>query len=462
MASIPVDHFVARAGPSATVRRRCVSCDSDVVIKALFVLLVPALVVAQSAPSTASAEPLKIDLKTALERARAWSLTWQTAALDAALAREDRAQAKAAMLPALSYFNQYIYTQGNGTPSGIFVANDGVHVYNSWGNLHEDLSPGKRADYKRALAAEAAAGAKQQVAARGLANTVVQNYYGLITATRRLSSARQSLSEAEQFVDITRKQESGGEAAHADVIKAELQAEQRRRDVQDAELNLEKARLALSVLLFPDIEQRFDVVDDLDAPVPLMTQDEFRTAALGHSPDVRAAEAAVAQEKWGVASARSGYLPSLSMDYWYGIDANQFATEDMEGRNRLGSSAQGSLNIPVWNWGATRSKVRQAELKQHQAELELAVARRQLAADVANTWKEADAARAQAESLRHSVELSRESLKLTLERYQAGEATALEVVDAQSTLVQARNAYDDGLVRFRVAVAGVQTMAGTL
>jgi len=417
---------------------------------------------AQDTPPAAPAEPLRIDLKSVLERAKAWSLGWQTAATDAALAREDRVQARASLLPALSYFNQYIYTQGNGTPSGVFVANDGVHVYNSWGDVHEDLSPGKRADYKRALAAEAAARAKQQVAARGLASTVVQNYYGLITATRRLASARQSLTEAEQFADITRKQETGGEAAHADVIKAELQVEQRRRDVQDAELNLEKARLALSVLLFPDIDQKFDVVDDLDTAVPLMAQDEFRTAALGHSPDVRAAEAMVAQEKWGAASARSGYLPSLSMDYWYGIDANQFATEDPEGHNRLGSSAQASLNIPVWNWGATRSKVRQAELKQHQAELELEVARRQLAADVSTIWKEADAARAQADSLRHSVELSRESLKLTLERYEAGEASALEVVDAQSTLVQARNAYDDGLVRYRVAVAGVQTMAGTL
>ena len=437
-----------------------VSCESDVVIKALFVLLLPALTVAQSAPPMASAEPLKIDLKNALDRARAWSLTWQTAAMDAALAREDRAQAKAAMLPALSYFNQYIYTQGNGTPSGVFVANDGVHVYNSWGNVHEELSPGKRADYKRALAAEAAARAKQQVAARGLAATVVQNYYGLITATRRLASARQSLTEAEQFADTTRKQETGGEAAHADVIKAELQAEQRRRDVQDAELNLEKARLALGVLLFPDIEQRFEVTDDLDVAVPLLTLDEYRAAAMSHSPDVRAAEAAVAQEKWGVASARSGYLPSLSMDYWYGIDANQFATEDPEGRNRLGSSAQASLNIPVWNWGATRSRVRQAELKQQQAELELAVARRQLAADVANTWREADAARAQADSLRRSVELSRESLKLTLERYRAGEATALEVVDAQSTLVQARNAYDDGLSRYRLAIANLQSLTG--
>ena len=405
---------------------------------------------------------MRLDLRSALERARAWNQGWQAAVIGTALAHEDRAQAKSALYPTLNYFNQYIYTQGNGTPSGVFVANDGVHIYNSWGDVHEELSAGKRADYKRALAAEAAARAKQEVAARGLAVTVVQNYYGVLTAARRVSGARESLAEAEHFLDITRKQESGGEVAHADVVKADLQAEQRRRELQDAEANLTKARLALGVMLFPDIDQPFELVDDLDTPSPPIALDEFRRQALARSPDVRAAEATVAQEKWGVSAARSGLFPTLSMDYFYGIDANQVAVYDREGNRRLGSSAQGSLTIPVWDWGAARSRVRQAQLKRQQAELELNVARRQLLADIDNAWLEANTARTQADSLRRSVELSRESLHLTLERYQAGEATALEVADAQSTLVQARNAYDDGMVRYRVAVAGLQTMAGTL
>ncbi len=60
------------------------------------------------------------------------------------------------------------------------------------------------------------------------------------------------------------------------------------------------------------------------------------------------------------------------------------------------------------------------------------------------------------------MDLASESLRLTLLRYQAGEATALEVVDAQTTLNQARNAYDDGLARYRVAIAQLQTLTGTL
>ena len=51
-------------------------------------------------------------------------------------------------------------------------------------------------------------------------------------------------------------------------------------------------------------------------------------------------------------------------------------------------------------------------------------------------------------------------MRLTTLRYQAGEATVLEVVDAQNTLTQARNAHDDGQARFRIAVANLQTLTG--
>jgi outer membrane protein TolC len=47
-------------------------------------------------------------------------------------------------------------------------------------------------------------------------------------------------------------------------------------------------------------------------------------------------------------------------------------------------------------------------------------------------------------------------------RYQAGESTVLEVVDAQNTLTQARNAFNDGQVRFRVSLANLQTLTGSL
>jgi outer membrane protein TolC len=114
----------------------------------------------------------------------------------------------------------------------------------------------------------------------------------------------------------------------------------------------------------------------------------------------------------------------------------------------------------VWTWGANRSRLRSAELHLQQAKVDLSFTQRQLLANLDSFYREAEVAGAQLPSLARSRDLAVESLKLTLLRYTAGEATVLEVVDAQSTLAQARNAHDDGLVRYRVALAELQTLTG--
>jgi outer membrane protein TolC len=404
-----------------------------------------------------------LTLQTALAQARANSQVLVAAQTAAQLATEDRVQARAALLPSLSGLAQYIYTQPNGTASGIFVANDGPNIYNVWGTVHGEIfSPGKWADYRSAGAAEAVARARADVATRGLVATIVLDYYTLVASVRKAAGAQQGLTEAQQFLDITGRLERGGEVAHSDVVKAQIQFAQRQRDAQDAELAAAKARLALAVLIFPDYRDTFAVVDDLQEVAPLLPLEDFSKKAADSSPDLKAAQAAVQRESFGVWSAKSGYLPTLSFDYFYGINANQFAIHNPEGQNLLGSAAQAQLTVPLWNWGATQSKVKQAQLRMQQARVELTLAQRTLLANVSTFYAEAQIAKSQVDSLRTSLDLATESLRLTLLRYQAGEVTVLEVVDAQTTLIQARNAYDDGLVRYRVALAALQTLTGSL
>ena len=94
------------------------------------------------------------------------------------------------------------------------------------------------------------------------------------------------------------------------------------------------------------------------------------------------------------------------------------------------------------------------------AKVELSFAQRKMVADLRTLYQESQTARAELESLRSSADLAAESLRLTTLRYQAGEATALEVVDAQNTLTASQNALGDGQVRFRVAIANLQTLSG--
>ncbi|HEY7303761.1 MAG TPA: TolC family protein [Bryobacteraceae bacterium] len=442
-----------------------------------FPILASAVCVSLTA-QTGAAPPPTIDLQEALARARKYGAQIESANIAAQLAREDRVQARAGALPSLEAINQFIYTEGNGTPSGVFIANDGVHVYNEQAHLHQELlSAVRHGEIRLAAAGEAVARAKADVAARGLTATVIQDYYGIANAERKFKNAQTSLQEAQRFFDITQKQERGGEAAHADVIKAQLQVQQRQRDVEDSQLAVVKAKNALAVLIFPSLPSSYEIVDDMSQLPTLQTFAEASTQATAANPDLQAAQATITQAKAGASVARYGYLPSFGLDFWYGINANQFAAQTnyptyatgrstfpptvVPFRQNLGYSAAATLNVPVWNWGAIHSKVKQASLRERQAELDLSVTQKQVQAELSSFYHEAQTALSQIPSLRSSSELSAEGLRLTVLRYEAGEATALEVVDAQATASLARNAYDDGLLRYRAAMANLQTLTGT-
>src|SRR5580700_3097850 len=266
-----------------------------------------------------------ISLQDAIERAKKYGGQIQRANFAAVQAREDRAQARANTLPSVNAFNQFIYTEGNGTPSGVFVANDGVHIYNEQAVVHEDLlTLVRHGEIRRAMAAEAIAKAKIEVAARGLSATVIQNYYAIVAAQRKFGNSQTSLKEAERFFDVTQKQEKGGEVAHADVIKAQIDLQQRQRDLKEAALAIDKAKIALGVLIFPNFTANFSVVDDLQQLATLPAMPEAQAAAAASSPDLKVAAAGIQQAGLEVSVARYQYLPSFALDFFYGIDANQF------------------------------------------------------------------------------------------------------------------------------------------
>ncbi|MGZ4897672.1 MAG: TolC family protein [Candidatus Angelobacter sp.] len=441
------------------------SATKSIMHTALFFMVVFSMVraVAQEAPPPSSTQaPLTLTLQDALNRARSNSVQFQGALTDQSIAHEDKVQARAGLLPSVNYNNQFVYTEPNGAPAGVFVASNSVHEYLSQANVHQAIGFTNYADYRRARALEAVARARAEVAKRGLVVTVVQGYYGLIAAQRKYANVQQAASEAQQFLALSQKLENGGEVAHADVIKAQIQFNDRQRDLREVQLAMDKSRLELAVLLFPDFNLNFTLVDDAQLAPPLMSFEDFVKSAQSRNPDVRASTAGFQAAKFEVTSAQSAYFPTLTLHYFYGIDAPHFAAHEPDGTRNLGYSVAATLNIPIWNWGATRSKVVQANLKRKQAQRELTMAQRKLQADMREMYAEAEAARAEMELLKSSADLAAESLRLTILRYQGGESTVLEVVDAQNTLTQARNALSDGEVRARTAVANLQTLTGTM
>jgi outer membrane protein TolC len=426
---------------------------------------------APALPAPATGTP--ITLEEAIRRAQISDVNYRTAAATKSIAGLDRSIARSALLPGVVYHNQYIYTKPGqqastntlitGTTSTpIFIANNSVHEYISQAAVTETIGLAGIADYYRLSAEAEASAARQEVARRGLVATVISNYFNVLAAERKLGVSQRSAEEAQRFSQLTQKLEAGREVAHADVVKANLQLQQRQRDLEDARLAAERARLDLAVLLFPDPLTPYTLTNDLEQQLVLPSKAEVQADGAKNNPDLRAAMQSARAAKFELNAARAAYLPDLSLGYFYGIDAPQFATKGPDGTHNLGYSTVVTLDIPVWDWFATHSRVKQSAIRSDLAKVELTATQRQLIASLEVLYNEATVALQQVASFDETVRTAAESLRLTNLRYSGGEATVLEVVDAQNSYSAAQAAQVDAAVRYHVAFGQLQTLTGKL
>jgi outer membrane protein TolC len=426
---------------------------------------------AQSASSLSATVPSvaqQITLDEAVHLAEKNESTFAAALAQARIAKLDHSIAVAGLLPSVTYHNQYLFTQGNGSNDRIgqttnsaaprFIANNAVHEYASEGIVNETIGLQQFSAVTRASAQEAQAAAEAEIARRGLFSAVVALYYSVAAADTKLAVLERAADEANHFFSLTQQREQAREAAHADVIKAELTQQQRTRDVEDAKLAASKAHLELGVLLFPDPRTAFQT--ETTAPAALPDRAEVEADASKNNAELKSALAALHASEADVLSARAAYLPDLGLNFTYGVDAPQFAVNGPDATRNLGYSASATLDIPVWDWLSTEHKVKQSEIHRDLVKVALSTAQRRLIANLSEFYDEASTTRDQLASLDASVTMAKESLHLTELRYTGGEGSVLEVVDAQNTLLAAETAQTDGVVRYQLALANLQTLTG--
>jgi outer membrane protein TolC len=230
---------------------------------------------------------------------------------------------------------------------------------------------------------------------------------------------------------------------------------------------MQDARLNLAVLIFPTLNENFTVIDDLDTPPALPGFSEMQDMAGKNNPQLQSAIEALRETDVNLTAAKGAFLPSFNVEMDYGIEANAFALRSVVAAfpevgpvPNLGYFVTAGVTIPVFDWGTLRSKLHQAETNREQARAQLSETQRQNLANLYAYYNDASVSRSSVNTARQQANDAAESLRLTVLRYQAGESTAQEVVDAENTLTQARTNYSNIELHYRVALATLQTLTG--
>ena len=407
-----------------------------------------------------------ISLNEALRLANTQASTFQTALLNERVAAEDLRQAQAAFLPKVSAPLSYIYTSpALGLPPGeprgpSFVTSDGIGVYDGLVNVSGDfdIAGRLRATLAKNRALLAAAHAGAEVARRELVQAVTEAYYGLALAGAQLRAAEQNLAAAEEFEHITSLLLTGGEVAAVDLTRAELQTLTRRDELEKARGNEAVAAGSLRVFVGYDFSRPI-ATSDLALALPIASEvQQFKAEDVSRRPEFTQLEQQLRAARQEIKIARADRLPSLGYSINGGFDTDSMKAPRL--KEHTGVSAAISLSIPIFDWGASRSRQRQAQLRVDIAENERTLALRGFTQQFYAARALVDNAARRINLAREGVTKAQDNLAASIARYRAGEAPIVEVTDAQTTLVEQRSALYQAIFDYQTALARLRQATG--
>lgn len=290
---------------------------------------------------------------------------------------------------------------------------------------------------------------------------VIREYYELVRQ-RRLIAVREADVEAQQRnLDQVEAFYRIGSRTRADVLQARV-------NLANSRLQLLQARNA-EALAAARLKSRLDIPQDepveidesLDIDFVSVDVDSIVAVMEQHRSDLLAARRRVAAAGAQLAASEKGWLPTIDVGFGYSWNDRQ-VPDHLGGvfRRDYAWSLGLSLQWPIFDRYATRSRIDQARAQYRIARYRLQQARLDAILDVRQIAVNLEQARERVALAEETVEQARENLRLAEERYRVGAGTVLETLQASASLTNAQAQLIEARIDYLVNRADLQRATG--
>jgi outer membrane protein TolC len=271
-------------------------------------------------------------------------------------------------------------------------------------------------------------------------------YLQAIAAAARVESVRAQLETATALCRQNSEKRSVGLLAQTDVNRSQVQALTQQQRLISLQNDLAKQKINLARLVGLPASDRYALSEDIPfAAAPPIALEEALKQALMKRADLKAAEAQAQAARFSRSAARAELLPSLSVSADYGIIGTR------PGQSNGTYTLLGALRIPIWQGGRAKGDIEQADAALTQRRAESEDLRGRIEGDIRDAYLDLDAAGSQVELAVKNVQVTRETLDLTRQRFDAGVTDNVEVVQAQESVAGAELDYINSVFAHNLA-----------
>ncbi len=287
---------------------------------------------------------------------------------------------------------------------------------------------------------------------------VVANLYlQAVADASRVQAARSQVSTAETLVRLAEDQRASGLVAGIEVLRQQVELAGARQRLIAADAAAEKDKLALARSIGVPAGQPLELADAIPfSPAPSLTLEQATAQAYAERDDLRSAEARVDAARAARQAAVGNGLPTVHLDADYGALGSNISTA----KNTYAIAA--TVRMPLFDGNSTRGRIEQADAELRQREMELADLRAGIHYQVAATLLDLRAAGAAVDVARDAETLARQQVEQAQDRFRAGVANTIELVQAQDALAAASDRYIASLYTHNVAKASLAHALGVV
>jgi outer membrane protein TolC len=273
------------------------------------------------------------------------------------------------------------------------------------------------------------------------------NYLLAIADISRIESVSAQVNTAQALYNQASDQVQAGTSPAIDGLRAEVELKTRQQELIQAKNNLAIQKLALARVIGLAPGQQYDLTDKSPyEPFTAMKLEEALQLAYESRSDFRAAAATVRSYEYSSKAAKAGYYPTISFSGDYGLAG----TTDTLGTHGV-FDVRGTLNIPIFQGGKVHGEVIEANAQLEQSRQRLENLRAQIDADVRTAFLNLESSAQQVEVAKSNIVLAQQTLDQSRDRFSAGVADTVEVVQAEEQVATAQDNYISALYNFNYA-----------
>ena len=299
---------------------------------------------------------------------------------------------------------------------------------------------------------------------------VTNSFFSLYRSTRSYEISNETMEQQQMQYDTAKLKYEAGLIPEVEALRLEVDLASAQSGLLEAEASQERQKEEFKKLIGLDLDDDVGVKTDIEYRHFDIDLDEAKSYGLANRTEIRENEIEIELNKISIKEVDAQSEISANLSAYYDLSGRSDpALPFGSGTRELFDSSMNDLDrrpgnrgvtltfdIPIWDWGVNKAQVASANANLRRSELQKEEERKAIINSITDAVRQVRTAESRLEVLEKSQGVAQRAYEISLERFNNGEITSLDLAQDNKSLSDAKMSYLGAYISYKLAAADIK------